>query len=74
VTLFAVRLVYLALFLALIGGVYSALLGWRPGAFLAIAGLSGTVVFHLVGGLIEYRRTMNRPWPKVPPLDDEDDD
>jgi hypothetical protein len=60
--------------LALIGGIYSGLLGWRPGAFVAVAGLSGTVLFHLAGGLIEYRRVMRRPWPKVQPLDDEDED
>ena len=27
----------------------------------------------LLVGLTEYRRTMRRPWPKVPPLDDDDD-
>jgi hypothetical protein len=28
---------------------------------------------HLVVGLVEYRRTMRRPWPQVPPLADDDD-
>ncbi len=57
----------------LFGGMYAALLGWRPGAFVAVAGVMLTFASYLVGAVITYRRTMTRPWPKVPPIDDWDD-
>jgi hypothetical protein len=60
-----------ALFL---GGIFAALLGWRPGAFVAVAGAMLTFASYLVGAVVGYRRTMSRPWPKVPPIADEDDD
>ena len=66
------RVALLVPLVLLSGGVYSAMLGWRPGAFLAVAGLFLTFAWHLAVGLFSYRRTMTRPWPKVPPIDDDD--
>jgi hypothetical protein len=31
-------------------------------------------LFYFVGAVIAYQRTMSRPWPKVPPIDDWDDE
>jgi hypothetical protein len=44
-------------------GVYAAVLGWRPAAFLMIAGLTGTVLSHLWIGVVGYRKVMARSWP-----------
>jgi membrane associated rhomboid family serine protease len=57
----------------LIGGFYGGALGWRGGAVLMLAAVCGMISGHLLMGVTEYRRTMRRPWPKVPPLDDDDD-
>jgi hypothetical protein len=57
----------------LFGGVAAAFLGWRPGAFVAIAGAVLTFAWQLAVGVWSYRRTMSRPWPKVPPIEDDDD-
>ena len=57
----------------LIVGAYSAVLGWRGGAFVMLGAVCGNVAGHLLIGVTEYRRIMSRPWPEVPPLDDGDD-
>lgn len=59
-------------FLLLVGGMYAALL-WRPAAYVMLAGLSGRLLNHLAQGIVRYRMVMARPWPKVTPLDDDDD-
>jgi hypothetical protein len=33
----------------------------------------GSISCHLVIGVAAYRSVMKRPWPKVAPLDDDDD-
>lgn len=53
-------------------GIYGALMNWRIGAYLAVAGVFGMIAGHVVIGLIAYRRVMARPWPKVPPLSNDD--
>jgi hypothetical protein len=58
--------------LVIIAGAYSAILDWRPGAFLAIGGLTALIGSRCTLAIIEYRRVMSRPWPKVPPLRDDD--
>jgi len=58
----------------LVGGGYAAVLGRRGGAFLMLAAVCGTIADHLLIGVSEYRRIMRRPWPKVSPLDDDEDD
>jgi hypothetical protein len=59
--------------LLLIVGFYGGALGWRGGVFLMLAGVCGNISGHLLVGVTEYRRIMRRPWPKVPPLEDDDD-
>jgi hypothetical protein len=54
-------------------GVYGSAFSWRPGAFLMLTAVSGYVVLHLGAGFAAYRDAMTRPWPKVPPVDDDDD-
>lgn len=58
--------------LLVIAGLYSAFLGWRPGAFLTIGGLTVLIGSRCTLAIIEYRRVMSRPWPKVQPLRDDD--
>ncbi|MCW2964833.1 MAG: hypothetical protein JWO17_2085 [Actinomycetia bacterium] len=57
----------------LIVGFYVGALGSRIGAFVMLTGVCGNIVGHLLTGAAEYRRIMGRPWPKVQPLEDEDD-
>jgi hypothetical protein len=57
----------------LLVGAYGALLEWRPGAYLLIAALTLSVAANLAVGVLAYRRTMSRPWPRVQPLTDDDD-
>jgi hypothetical protein len=37
---------------------------------LAVAGI--VALASIASGIARYRRVMRRPWPKVPPADDED--
>jgi len=57
----------------LFGGLFAAVLGWRPGAFVAMAGACLIFAWHLAIGAWSYRRVMSRPWPKVSPIEDDDD-
>ena len=59
--------------IVMIVGVYGAAFGWRPGAYLMITALLGEIGGHLLTGITEYRRVMRRPWPQVPPIDDDDE-
>lgn len=54
-------------------GFYGAAFDWRPGAYFMITALLGYIATHLLMGITEYRRTMRRPWPRVPPIDDDDE-
>jgi hypothetical protein len=71
-TVVVLRLSPLWLFLLVVGG-YAGVLGWRPGALAMLAAVCCRVTGHLLVGLTEYRRTMREPWPKVSPLDHDDD-
>jgi hypothetical protein len=63
------------LFVALLLGALAALVfEWRVGALVAVISLVASLMLHVVNGVIEYRRVMKRPWPRVAPLDDDDDD
>ena len=62
------------LLLALIVGICAALLGRRWGAYLAVGSITIRFYAYLIGALWAYHKTMSRPWPKVAPLDDDDDD
>lgn len=54
-------------------GVYAAAFGHRFGAYLLLSGFALTLVIHLALGVVGYREVMNRPWPQVPPLEDDDE-
>jgi hypothetical protein len=59
--------------LLLFGGTYLSII-WAPGIYLALGALTVHFVWHLVVGIVGYRSVMSRPWPQVPPLEDDDDD
>jgi hypothetical protein len=46
----------------------------RRAGVIAIAAFAVILSMHLLAGVFEYRRTMQRPWPDVPPLTDDDDE
>lgn len=56
----------------LVAGIVGAVFGWRPSAVLLVASVVVFVAFHLVAGVSIFRRTMARPWPPVPPVEDDD--
>ena len=56
----------------LVAGAVAAASGWRPAAAVLLAALAGLVGSHVAIGVVAYRRTMRRPWPRVEPLPDED--
>ena len=58
--------------MAVAGGL-AAGLGWRAGIVVLLLGFVGTIAVHLLMGIVDYRRVMSRPWPKVAPLEDEDE-
>jgi hypothetical protein len=60
--------------LLLFAGAFGAALSWRPGAFLLLIAAAGLLTTHLFIGVSAYRETMNRPWPPVQPLAEDDDD
>ena len=49
-----------------------AAIGWRVAGYLLIAAFGIRLVTHLAAGFAGYRDAMARPWPQVPPLDDDD--
>jgi hypothetical protein len=59
-------------FVLMIGGMYAALV-WRPAAYVMLIGFTGHVLNHIAQGVLRYRMVMARPWPKVAPIDDDDD-
>ncbi len=60
--------------LVIAAGALSAVAHWRPGAYLAVGGLTGLIGFRCALAVLEYRRVMSRPWPKVAPLTGEWDE
>jgi ABC-type transport system involved in Fe-S cluster assembly fused permease/ATPase subunit len=56
----------------LIAGIVGAVFGWWPSAVLLLLAVVAFVGFHLASAAWIYRRTMARPWPKVPPLEDDE--
>jgi len=57
----------------LFAGLGSAIVGWEPGVFVALAAFGGLLGGHLLVGLAGYRRVMSRPWPRVEPISRDDD-
>ena len=63
-----------ALFAAVtVAGAVAAILESEAGVALILVGVVGTLAAQLAVGVAGYRRAMSRPWPRVRPLDDEDD-
>jgi len=63
-----------ALALALLfAGLFTAMTGTRIGAYVLLAGLGIQLACDLGLGVLSYRSTMRRPWPKVAPIVDDDD-
>ena len=71
--MFAARALGSILSVLLIGGACVSVL-WTPGIYLALGALTVYFALNLVVGIVGYRRLMSRPWPQVPPLEDDDDD
>ncbi len=64
---------YLHLLFLLVSAAGATLVLWTgSGGYLMLAGFLALILLHLVVGVSEYRRVMNRPWPKVKPLGDDD--
>jgi membrane protein DedA with SNARE-associated domain len=59
--------------LLLLIGAVAAITGASWGIVLLLVGLAGVVGTHVLVGIRAYRRVMRRPWPKVKPLEDDDD-
>jgi hypothetical protein len=70
----ALRLTLLGFDAVLFAGIGVFLLDHRLGVFLMLAGVLGLFVTRLAASVVGYRRTMRRPWPKVPPVEDDDDE
>jgi hypothetical protein len=60
--------------LAMIVGFYAAAFGQRWGAYVLLGWFLARLSLHLAIGVWGYARAMTRPWPKVEPLTDWDDD
>lgn len=54
-------------------GLFAAALGYVVGAYLLVSGLLIQVSFDVLVGVASYRDAMNRPWPVVLPLREDDD-
>jgi hypothetical protein len=65
---------YFAFALALFAGPALLVFGHRLGVFVMLAGFVGYIGMHLLLGIGSYRETMRRPWPKVPPIEDDEDE
>ncbi len=70
----SLRTVYLGFSLLIYAGLPVILFVPRVGVFLMLAGAVGMFATRLVVGIVGYRQTMRRPWPKVTPIHDDDDD
>jgi hypothetical protein len=64
----------LVLNLLIVGGMVIAVLGPTWGIILTVGGVVAYFLLNLVVGVVGYRSVMRRPWPRVKPLEDDDDD
>jgi hypothetical protein len=53
---------------------YASAFGQKWGAYLMLGGFFTHFFVELTIGVRAYRDVMSRPWPKVVPLSDDDDD
>jgi hypothetical protein len=68
----ALSFVLLGLEGLLMVGIVGAVFGWWPSALLLVTAVVAFVGFNLVSAVWIYRRTMARPWPEVPPAEDDE--
>lgn len=59
--------------LLVLAGACLAPTGWDIAAVLIVAGLLCHLTGHLGASFLRYRGVMNRPWPQVTPLAEDDD-
>jgi hypothetical protein len=65
---------YYLLFLALYGSMFVGFaFESRVAAFVVVGALVATLIVHIAVALLTYHHVMQREWPKVEPLDDDDD-
>ena len=65
---------YNLLFLVLYGSMFVGFVfESRVAAFVVVGALVATLTVHITVALLTYRHVMRREWPKVEPLDDDDD-
>jgi hypothetical protein len=60
--------------LLVLAAIVLALLGRGGGALLALLLVTAFVLLSVGAAVAAYQRAMSRPWPRVKPLRDEDDD
>jgi hypothetical protein len=60
--------------LTLIAAGIAAAAGWRPAGYLLIAAFGIRLAAHLAAGFANFRATMERPWPRVEPRPQDDDE
>ena len=53
-------------------GVTAVATGWHWAGYFLVAALGMRLAAHLTAGLAGFRSAMERPWPQVRPLDDDD--
>ena len=65
---------YYLLFLLLYGSMFAGFaFESRVAAFVVLGALVATLIVHIAVALLNYPHVMRREWPKVEPLDDDDD-
>ena len=69
-----VRALIRAFNLLLFAGLPVFLFDRRLAVFLLLASVIGRFATLLTASVVGYRRVMRRPWPKVPPVEDDDDE
>lgn len=66
--------VYVAFALLVFAGVATWIVAHGAAALMILAGVIGFIGSHILAGVVQYRKTMRRPWPRVSPVEDDDDD
>ena len=57
----------------ILAGAVAAIAGWRPAGWLLVGVVAAGLAVGVAIGAAAYRRTMQRAWPRVEPLRDDDD-
>jgi hypothetical protein len=70
----ALRALVLGFELLIFAGLPVFLFHRHLAVFLMLAAVIGLFLTRLTIGIVSYRQTMRRPWPKVPPIEDDEDE